>query len=291
MTQQRCHLTDLPLASCGCPDHHHDETTVVSIAALEKLAGRPLPDYRFRVRRPRWRVPDPEQVACTHQRHGLCKPCDDYLDGLLADLPHLVEELGYAMRRDVAFTPHGFRPGDEETPDEAPLSWNVAAADMLRELARITGGRPRRPQLLAGLSKAVKDAHRIIDRPKDRVYCGPCPSCGQSLEGVRGQPVTCAAENCQYAATWDQHNATALEARQDQLLPMHDLLKVLQAGGRPLARKQVEWLQKRYGLPREQRSVPYWAGHELRVAEVWCYRVRDVLELQDRLDSSRRPVE
>ena len=47
-------------------------------------------------------------------------------------------------------------------------------------------------QIVAGVTAAVRQAQRAIDRPPSRVYGGPCPSCGADLLGQPGEPtVTC----------------------------------------------------------------------------------------------------
>lgn len=45
-----CPITELPTNQCGCPTHHQAETTIISAAALERLAGRRMPEVRYRRR-------------------------------------------------------------------------------------------------------------------------------------------------------------------------------------------------------------------------------------------------
>ncbi len=279
-----CTLTDLPVTQCACTQHHRAEATVVSIGALERLAGRPLPEYRARLRPP-WRVPQPEPTICEHRRGDLCADCDRLLDGLLADLPHLVEELGFAMRKDCRFAPHGHRRGDVETPDEAPIPWNPAAARVLGELhqfmvdTRNDRGMCRR-RLLARLSGLAQHAHRVIDRPKDREYT-MCPQCRAEILVEDRTLVTC--PDCHRSATWQQHQQDLLDASGDVMLTTNQLVGVLCSGGELITRRRVYYLVEHHGLPREEIKIPSWRKGRIITDDQWVYRLRDVRDLQARL--------
>ena len=286
----RCPDTDLPPAECACPHHHQPAPTVITIGALEKLAGRPLPEYRPRLR-PRWRVPTPEPTHCDHQKHDLCKTCDRLLDSLLADLPNLVEELGFAMRKDTRFTPHGHRKGDIQKPDEAPLPWNPSAARALTALhtfiadVRADPGRSRR-RILADLSDLATWAHRIIERPKDREYT-MCPKCRTEIVVEDHTLVICPSDNCRYMSTWDNHQSDLLDANGDALLTMSDLVLILTRAGEPIDRNRINYLIRRHGLPREEIENPHWREGRLVTEPQWAYRLNDVRELQARLVGDR----
>lgn len=293
-----CDLTDLPESSCACPEHHHGETTVVSIAALERLAGRPLPAYRFRGR-PRWRVPTPEATSCDHQRNGLCKPCDQLLDGLLADLPHLVEELGFTARKDTRFPDRGYRRGDVEYPDEATLGWHPAATNLLADLRAFTAGRASvkhdddwtwevfnihdRRALLQHLSRLTARAHKIIDRPRDRAWT-MCPKCRADVElKQRGDNVLCPNPECDYTAAWTTHQTDLLDASGDVMLTIPELVQVLAEHGETITQRRIHHFVEYWGLPRETIARPRWKDGRIETKEVDVYRVRDVRELQARL--------
>ena len=283
---QLCDLTNMFPDECGCNEHYQDRPTVISVAALERLAGHSLPAYRVQRRDPRWKVVAPQPTICEHRRDGLCVHCEILLNQLLTDLPDLVDQLGIAMRKDVRFAPHGFRRGDKETPDEAPIPWSPAAARTLNELRRIMNDdtlrdHAHRHQLLTRLSTAASKAHRIIERPKDTAFVGPCPQCGIDLWVERDHTVTCQA--CNYHATWLAHQQATIDARGDQLMTMDDVVKTLNGVGEPITRKRVEYLEKRYGLPREKHTVPHWQGQTITTSEVWMYRLKDVRELQAKL--------
>lgn len=290
MTDHLCDTTDLPIGTCGCTLHHRPEATVVSIAALERLAGRPLPAYRMTYRDPRWKITNPEPTSCDHRNDGLCGDCETLLEGLLHDLPALVEQLGVAARKDVRFAPHGHRKGDQQHPDESPIPWSPAATRALDELLTIVRDPQlrdpaRRRQVLTQLSRLAAKAHRILERPEDIDYVGPCPQCTADLWVVRGELVTCKA--CDYKASWIEHHQNALEARGDQMMTIHELTTTLKAAGEPITRKRIEYLQDHHGLPREKRVVPHWQGQTVVTSEVWLYRLADVRELEARLKPNR----
>lgn len=304
MSADRCHLTDLPTKECACEHHHHAEQTVVSITTLERLAGRPLPEYRARLRPP-WRVPQPEATVCEHRRDDLCPTCDQLLDGLLTDLPHLVEELGFTARKDIRFPDRGWKRGDTETPDEAPLAWHPAAANLLADLHALMAGHAQalrndqlqweavnirdRRALLQHLSRLAARAHRIIDRPRDRVFT-MCPKCRTDIElRQRGDNVLCPNPECDYTAAWAQHQTDLLDASGDVLLTMGELCAVLTSAGEPMSRARVEKMITRHGLPREPIGTPHWREGRVVVTEPrWAYRLRDVREIQAQIDA-RKP--
>lgn len=279
-----CTLTDLPVTQCACAQHHRAEATVVSIGALERLAGRPLPAYRARIRPP-WRVPAPEATTCEHRRDDLCADCDRLLDGLLADLPHLVEELGFAMRKDVAFAPHGHRRGDIERPDEAAIPWNPAAARVLGEIHQLMAdarGMSRR-RMLARLSDLARHAHWIIDRPKDRVFT-MCPICRAEIAlDETGGTVACPTEGCTYSASWEQHQADLLDVNGDALLTAEEIRFVLSRNGEPITRQRISYLVERHGLPRQEIVLPSWQQKRLVTRPQFVYQLRDVRDMQAEL--------
>lgn len=290
---QRCDTTGLYPDECGCAEHFTDRPTVISLAALERLAGHPLPAYRMRARDPHWKVPDPQRTVCDHRDDDLCGPCSTLLDQLLADLPDLVEQVGIAMRKAVRFPPHGHRRGDTETPDESPIPWNQAAALALGDLQRLiaTGRHTSRHALLADLSRAARRAHRVIDRPRDRTFT-MCPVCRTELVVPEADPdnrqIVCTTNGCSYSASWDQHQSDLLDANGDAMLTMNDLVLVLTRAGEPMTRDRINNMIRRHGLPREQISDPKWEDGKVVVTEPkWVYRLRDVRELAARIDTRK----
>lgn len=277
-----CAETELPIRECGCPKHHRPEATVISVSTLERLAGRPMPEIRVRHRNPEWSIPDPKRTTCEHRQDDLCGACATILEGLLADLPDLMEQLGLAMWKSVRFAPRGHRKGDAEHPDESQLPWNPSAARALHELERIvkTGREATRHQLLTDLSRAANTAHRIIDRPKDRIYTR-CPLCTEDIWIDTQGPIACTSCNSYTADTWTQHQTDLLDANADAMLTVTDLVLALANSDQEAKsiRNRIDYAVRHRGLPREQINRPNWNNGRIATEPQWIYRVRDVRDL------------
>lgn len=300
----RCTTTDLPAAECGCPRHHHSLPTVISAAALERLAGHPLPSVRM-LRRREWCVPEPTRTVCTHRKDDLCGDCATLLEGLLDDLPEIVEQLTITLRKGHRFAPKGVMQGDTTRAEEAPIPWNPPAVRCLSDIHRFQLAAPlnSRHWILTELSSLARRAHRIIDRPQDREVT-MCPKCRAEIVVMdRARTVTCRAvvveddpsapepregeqraqreRVCTYAASWEQHRKDLLQVNQDAMLTMKQLVGVFAEPGIPpeKIRSHVRYLEKRHGLPREQIRMPYWRDGELHTRDQWVYRLGDVQTL------------
>ncbi len=299
-----CELTDLPADQCSCPRHHHSLPTVISAAALERLAGHPLPSVRM-IRRQEWNVPEPVRTVCTHRKDDLCGPCSKLLQGLLDDLPELVEQLTITLRKGHRFAPKGVMQGDTTRVDEAPIPWNPPAVRCLADIHRFQLAAPLngRHWILTELSALARRAHRIIDRPADREVT-MCPKCrAEIVVKDRSLAVTCRAlivdddpdspepgdgeqrrqreRVCTYAASWEQHRRDLLQVNQDAMLTMNQLILVFSEPGMPTEkiRSHVRYLEKRHGLPREQVQMPYWRDGAVHTRDQWVYRLGDVQTL------------
>ena len=287
----RCHTTDLDPAMCACPTHHNPDTgssRVLHIRQLESATGRRMPEYRPQPRPSRWQVPDPQATTCDHRDDDLCGDCARLLEGLLSDLPGLVAEVGAAVRKDTRFAPRGHRRGvDVDRPDESPIPWNPAAAAALAGLHQVMVDGPTlgRHGLLAGLSRAAGRAHRVIDRPPDRLFTA-CPRCRADIEVPdRARGVQCPAAGCGYAASWEGHQQDLLDAHGDVWLTAGQLVGVLCRNGEPITRQRISYLADRHGLPRERLVRPSWkaGGGIVATSPVFVYRLRDVRDLQAEL--------
>lgn len=292
-TMARCADTDLPVTDCACPTHHRPSSTVVTAATLERLAGRPLPQVRYRRRDPRWKVQDPKTTVCDHRKDGaLCGPCTKLLDAYLADIPALMAELGTAERKDTRFPAHGHRKGDIEHPDESPLPWNPAATRLLARWRDLIGSDwyrdpTNRPALLAEISDLATRTHRLVDRPADRAM-SICPDCRDELAlPDKGGRVVCRNQGCAYSASWEQHQTDLLDANEDVMLTAAELVGVLCKNGEPITRQRVSYLVERHGLPREKIVHPEWDHGRIVTKPQFVYRLRDVRALQDELSSTR----
>lgn len=303
-TQQlktRCAATDLPISECGCPQHRRGGSPVISAAALERLAGRPLPEVRYRTREPEWRVPEPKATKCTHRHDDLCGDCSTLLDNLLYDLPEIVEQLTITLRKGYRFRPRGWRRGDTETPNEAPIPWNPSALRVLADLHELMRRRPDDRHLqLFELSRLAKRAHAVIDRPVDREIT-MCPKCREEIVVTnRSLAVTCGAKIveddpdvpeaqririCDYAASWEQHRRDLLDVNADAMLTMKDLVNIFSGDSDSpnKVRNRINYLIRRHGLPREEIQSPKWRNGKIVTEPQWVYRLGDIQDLQNQL--------
>lgn len=236
-----------------------------------------------------WKVQRPERTECVHGVGGqLCRVCDRLLDRLVADLPGLLLVLREAWLKDVTFVQRGWRAGDGR-PDEASLPWSPAAGDLFDELAAVARRRDwmvpaDRAALLEELSGLAERAHRIVDRPPDRQWT-VCPSCGATVDAVRGRQVVCRAvagqQPCSYRAGWQEHQRNLLDGYADQLLTCSQLVGALTVAGEPISRQRISYLVKRHGLERLQVQRPAWREGRIVTEPTFVYRLGDVRSLQE----------
>lgn len=305
-----CPITDLPIAQCGCSQHHRPEATVFTASQLERLAGRPLPEVRYRIRETEWRVPEPQPARCDHRQDDLCGDCSKLVDNLLYDLPELVEQLTITLRKGHKFAPHGFRRGDTSTPDEAPIPWNPSAVRCLADVHEFMRRHPTDRHLqLFELSRLARRAHRIIERPVDREMT-LCPKCREEIIVTnRSRAVTCGAKVveddpdapppedgqqraqririCDYAASWEQHRKDLLSVNLDAMLTMNELLIVFGQAGEKINRDKINNMIRRHGLPREEIVTGQWRQGEVKTRSLWVYRLGDVMFLMAQIEERK----
>lgn len=153
-----------------------------------------------------------------HDNHATCTHCAWLLERDLAETPALADELDTTRARQTATRGHTGR----ATPG-IPMPYDPRAADAattlhrtLRTWAERVDATPDRPTtrrlahaLLAAhptliahhpaavtdIGDAVAQGWRVVDRPPDRTYAGPCtPPCREQLYTRPGQPhITCRA--------------------------------------------------------------------------------------------------
>lgn len=145
-------------------------------------------------------------AACGHEvgdQAQLCAPCTGLLTRNLADLPELADELHITMTRQDQLG----SPASGGRSSETPLAWKVAAGetyrklrdmlrrwveqftraeppatdvpviDLARVLANIVGDVRQHddgPAFAIACRDAVRECRRVIDKPPERVYLGPC---------------------------------------------------------------------------------------------------------------------
>lgn len=260
----------------------------------------------------------------------LCPACVADLRGVLADIPALLADLELARTKIVSFvapsTPHhDDNPDPAESPAETStaLPWSEAASRADRRLranlaaataalalpdsppataARLITGRltqlARRDDATTWarrLTRAAAAAHRAIDRPPSLWYYGPCPTCGRDIytERVRDLPhaeVACPRKDCAYSAPLADHRLAQLDAGEDRMLTVGELVGAITSAGEHVTRDQINSWIRREGLPREPRTIPrLTAGGKLMHVEVYVYRLGDVRRLA--LEAEQRRAE
>lgn len=146
-TDDRCQLTDLTPAECGCTTHRRPGPRgIISAAAIERIIGRPAPEYRHRVRNldtssgalhptaaPLDKITTDGQLstcqACIKYPHSrdrwLCDWCAEQFEVDLLNAPTLAAELDLAAARQTRMSDAGNTSADH---DVQPLPFNHAAS-------------------------------------------------------------------------------------------------------------------------------------------------------------------
>lgn len=221
----------------------------------------------------------------TRDEAYVCDPCGDDLGKALGDVPWLDVELEVTITRQKGATYDGSNTAGAETP--TPVHW--AAAEVRQHLhgllvswirmcaeegVRSTDHRPGLPEdnltamarwLLwrvdglqlheAGsdavdeITSAVAHCHRLIDRPPERRYIGPCRVCERDMYALTlGTNVTC--DGC--GATF------SVEALRQWMNA--------QIAGRLVTAHEGAMLLSRFGLETKQGTIDKWRERK-RLAE------------------------
>jgi hypothetical protein len=251
----------------------------------------------------------PVVVECDHDSPGqsLCPLCGGLLAGVLDDVPALLTDLADAEIKDVRFVEHGSFQGDRNEL-AAVLPWNERASkarvrlsyelteaaaamalvsdrppNLARRLRRhvpILSRRDDGDAWAARISLAAAGAHAAIDRPPSPWYYGPCPACHKDLYQERvdddAAVITCSHQPCTYSATLAAHRLTQLDAGEDRMLTVSELVGAITSAGEAVTRHMINNWIRREGLPRELRSRPRLVAGRVATVEVYVYRLGDV---------------
>ncbi|GAA1436377.1 hypothetical protein GCM10009616_35980 [Microlunatus lacustris] len=224
----------------------------------------------------------------------LCDDCADQLQQVLADLPALLRDLGDATCKQTAFVQHGSRHGQQQARDEAPVDFNPSASHARAKLltaVRRLGSRtvhqlvvdPTAAEIAHEITVAASRGQRIIDSPPSLWFYGACPECRTELylERIDGDDpeATIHCDSCGYAANLQAHNRAQLNAGEDRMLTVTELVSAITTAGEVVTRNQIDGWIRRGGLPREQRPIPRWRDGRLVAELVYVYRLGDVRDL------------
>lgn len=304
-TDDRCTYSDLPVDQCGCTRHHrHNPSgTVITAAALERIIGRPAPEYRTQIRldtdsgtlmpnaKPLDRIPTNADIichSCGHYPHSrdrwLCDWCVEQWETDLRNAPTLAAELDKAIAKQARMTDGAGRGGGDDNPlpfnpsaARARARLNKAAIDAAQRLGiqpwtaaallaatRNTIAQHREaPDLAAELRAATRQALATIDRPRPTTYLGPCPTCR--------------------LATHVPEGATTHTCPCGQIIIVAQALAAREAA---IADVLVTWRELLDAHIAPRSTLYWWRSHRLLVPVTdWCgqpmYRLGDAKDLRD----------
>ena len=259
---------------------------------------------------PRWRglrQGKPVIIHChDHTEFGLCPDCLADFDNVLVDAPHLLDDLDIAIAGETRFVEHGFL-FDSGT-DHMGVTPLVTAYHRLAQALALAGewfnwrhpeqlarllhanlnhlaNDPHLPNIAHTISTAAARAHRVIERPDDWAYFGPCPDCNTDIYGLRetidtpDARVKCRA--CDYSELMIDHQRAQLDAGDDRMLTIDELVGAITRVGEVVTRKQILKFVAHEGVTREWRQVPTLIDTELHVDQVEVYRLGDIRVLAD----------
>lgn len=254
-----------------------------------------------------------ELVECGdgHDRSDgfLCTSCQNKVSLMLSHVPALAFEANLSLLKQTSFVERGDVVRSGQAEEEDPLPFNPAARTALARLGLALGARDGslvdialRARSLAAdlgpvlrnpgaarwawkLSQAVRSCQRVIERPADVWYLGPCPGCRADLYAERdAEDVACP---CGWHATREEHQHAALDRADDVWLTVGELVGAITQAGETVSRDQINNWIKREGLVREKRSRPIWRNGKLLPRTVYVYRLGDVRALAQRAERKR----
>jgi excisionase family DNA binding protein len=261
---------------------------------------------------PRWRglrLGRPLSVRCHgHSSIGLCGDCLELFRDVLTDVPRLLDDLDIAIAGETRFVEHGswlgWTPngagGNPYTAAHARIAQALTGASdwfdwshpeqlarqLLANLDQLAD-EPTMPRLAGDIAAAAARAHRVIERPEDHIYLGPCLDCGADIYGLRvaaeddDAKVVCRAPGCGYSSHMAEHRRAQLDAGESRMLTEDELVGAITQVGEVVTRKQIRRWVKHDGVVRDLRQVPRLVLGELSVIEVEVYRLGDIRTLAD----------
>lgn len=215
----------------------------------------------------------------------LCQDCGDELARALGDMPALDEELDVTITRQRALPTEGGSAGAETplpwhakaaeaqhhlkallvtwarmceeehvrhcSPRTKPLDEHDDNIPALSRwlLWRVDGLElhPAGPDAHEEITDAVAQCRRLVDRPPERWYAGPCDLCRADLYATSRQgQVQCRTEQCPASYDIAERRDWLLAAAEDRLVGAADLARAVSwLGAQPLTRHRVGMWAKR----------------------------------------------
>jgi hypothetical protein len=204
---------------------------------------------------------------------AVCSHCSSRLERALGDIPALTEELDTVLTKQARYAAADARRGERSlpfNPEASELGWvlrntlatwcrligeergkelpgNDTPPAMARWLlAHVEWLRHHRAghEAIEEITSIVGKIRKIVDRPSERIYAGPCRDCGGDMYGKPGAAsVECRPCGLVYdvadMVAWMQH-----EARQ-RLVTAKEAIALLGRFGLPLSQKTIEkWRQR-----------------------------------------------
>lgn len=231
----------------------------------------------------------------------LCSDCNDELSMLLGDVPSLVDELTTTLTGQQRFEQQTPNSKSREQPLPFNLGASHALADLHVALLRIVelthkahvesvdhrdtragsssssmsrwllwrvdgiAAQPWGDHALAELQRVSKHATRVIDRPAERAFAGPCDDCGRDLYAKHdASTVECSA--CGLTYDLAARREWLLRAVDDQLATATEIARALTSLDLPVTSERI-W-QWRHRDRIEQRSIDRRGRPMYRVGDV-----------------------
>ncbi|MGW2666243.1 hypothetical protein ACWCW7_35270 [Nocardia tengchongensis] len=146
--------------------------------------------------------------------------------------------------------------------------------------------------MLTDITGALKDLRRVIDRPAEMRYLGPCSECGAELRAERGETwVRCRVPSCKTQHEISRLESDALAIAWERLYTLSELGSVLSGVGAPVPRRTLySWaapgkdgpkLHPRGWRHEDQYGVRI-TDHQIDPRDKQVYRLGDVVGMANK---------
>lgn len=158
-----------------------------------------------------------------------------------------------------------------------PATW-TAIATKLTEWAQWITTQPTAPRAIDEILDTIRLTHHTIDRPPDRQYTGPCPTCG----GDNTAPPKTTTTRCHYCGT----HINIPDRRDWMLAQLPDLILT--------ASETAQAVTTLTGIPTDQTDINNWrtrgrlTPRDRNHHQQHRYLVRDAMNLATHYDNKRR---